>query len=50
MSQRINVKELTTFELKNIYDSCKEKISKMVADLDTILLCSEVEEELSKRK
>ena len=40
----------TTFQLEEMHKECKEKITKMIADLSTIVLCAEIEQELQKRK
>lgn len=45
--------DLQNFSVKELQDmlaSCKDKICKMIADINTIELCAAIEEELQKRK
>lgn len=42
--------KMSTTELKDLYAECLNKITQMVADLETVVLCSEIERELQKRK
>lgn len=46
----MNLKDFSTPDLEKLLAQCKEKICKMIADLDTIMLCSEIEKELQTRK
>lgn len=46
----INLKDLTTFQLEELKKECIEKISKMTADIETVILCTEIDQELRARK